>query len=92
VAFEKSHFESDLKKSNRRLFRQIPSHAKAADKIGKVLSLGHSSCVWVPHYLKAGWYEAAARGTVKPHKDAAITQQGALGAFKSEVTTGVNHV
>jgi hypothetical protein len=34
------------KKSVRRLFRQVPSHAKAANKIGKVLSLGHSSWVW----------------------------------------------
>jgi hypothetical protein len=34
------------KKSNRRLFPQLPSHEKGADKICKVWSLGHSSRVW----------------------------------------------
>jgi hypothetical protein len=34
------------RKSNRRLFRQLPSHAKAANKILKVFSLVNGSWVW----------------------------------------------
>jgi hypothetical protein len=43
VTHQKSVKTSKKKKSVRRIFRQMPSHAKAADKIGKVLSLGNSS-------------------------------------------------
>jgi hypothetical protein len=43
-----SKVSEDAKKSNRRLFRfrQLPSHAKAVNKIYKVFSLGHGSWVW----------------------------------------------
>jgi hypothetical protein len=34
------------KKSVRRLFRQLPSDAKAENKIYKAWSLGHGPCVW----------------------------------------------
>jgi hypothetical protein len=37
---------ANKKKSNRRLFPQLPSDAKGADNIYKVWSLGHGSCVW----------------------------------------------
>ena len=46
LTFQKSVKTPIKKKSNRRLFPQLPSHEKAADKICKVWSLGHSSRVW----------------------------------------------
>jgi hypothetical protein len=46
LAFQKSVKTPIKKKSNWRLFPQLPSHEKAADKICKVWSLGHSSRVW----------------------------------------------
>jgi hypothetical protein len=54
----------DFKKSVRRLFRQLPSDARADNKIGKVLSFGNSSGLLgvgpdhedMTHHLKAGCF------------------------------------
>jgi hypothetical protein len=51
--------KTPIKKTVRRFFRQLPSDAKAVNKIYKVWSLGHASCVWdranIPHYPKVGY-------------------------------------
>ena len=62
MAFQKSVKTSIKKETVRRLFRQLPSDAKAkaVNEIYKVWSLGHGSCVWARiaqtslHYLKVG--------------------------------------
>jgi hypothetical protein len=46
IGISKISEDANKKKGVRRLFRQLPSDAKAANKIYKVLSLGHSSWVW----------------------------------------------
>jgi hypothetical protein len=38
--------KTSKRRSNRRLFRQLPSNAKAANKIYKAFSLGRGSWVW----------------------------------------------
>ena len=46
VGIPKSSEDVKKKGSNRRLFRQLPSHSKTTNKIYKVFSLGHGSWVW----------------------------------------------
>jgi hypothetical protein len=43
IGISKISEDAKPKKSVRRLFRQLPSHAKADNKIGQVFSLGHGS-------------------------------------------------
>jgi hypothetical protein len=57
--------KTPIKKSVRRIFRQLPSHAKAENKIYKVWSLGHGSCVraWIAQTFPIA--SKRANGTVR---------------------------
>jgi hypothetical protein len=63
IGISKISEDGNKKKSARRLFRQLPSDAKAVNKICKVWSLGHGTwllcvgpdCANIPRYLEVGF-------------------------------------